>query len=314
MNEAMRIEGLTKAFAPGRGLFEASFQVQRGEVFGFLGPNGAGKTTLIRVLLAYLKPQAGRASILGLDCQGEALAIRERIGYVPAEFRLDEHGSAGSLLKHLARFRKAGSYARAEALAERLELPLGGKIRTFSKGMKQKVALIQALMHEPELLILDEPTEGLDPLMRRSFHEALREAAAQGRTVFFSSHQLDEVDRMCDRAAVIGQGRILAVESIGALRDRQTRQLQLHFSEATDASRLALPKAHLVQQSDPFHASFHLQGQAEGLAAALGALPLRDFVLQQAPLEEAFLSFYRQDAGLAATAEAPSQPAEGPTR
>lgn len=290
---AILVDGLSKPYGPQRGLFGASFAVQAGEVFGFLGPNGAGKTTLIRILLAYLKPQSGGASILGLDCQREALAIRERIGYVPAEFRLDEHGSAASLLKHLASFRAPGTFRRAEALAERLELPLGGLIRTFSKGMKQKVALIQALMHEPEVLILDEPTEGLDPLMRRSFHEALREAASQGRTVFFSSHQLDEVDRLCDRAAVVGQGRILAVEGIAELRARQTRALRLRFSEALDASALALPQASFVAQSGPTQALFHLQGEAQGLAPALAALPLVDFVLEQAPLEEAFLSFYQ---------------------
>ena len=293
MTAAIAIEGVTKAFAPGRGLFDVGFEVAEGEIFGFLGPNGAGKTTLIRVLLAYLRPTSGRAQVLGHDCWGDPVAVRRRIGYVPAEFRLDDDGSAASLLRHLARFRAPGAYQRAMALAERLELPLEGRIRTFSKGMKQKGALIQALMHEPDLLILDEPTEGLDPLMRRTFHDALREAARAGRTVFFSSHQLDEVDRLCDRAAVIGKGRILAVETVAGLRARQTRVLRVEFSQPVDAAALALPEATLWRQETPSRALFNVTGAAGPLAAALAALPVADFVLEAAPLEEAFLEFYK---------------------
>jgi ABC-2 type transport system ATP-binding protein len=290
---AIAIEGVTKAFAPGRGVFDVGFAVAPGEIFGFLGPNGAGKTTLIRVLLAYLRPTAGTASILGFDCWRDAVAIRRRIGYVPAEFKLDEEGSAASLLAHLAGFRPPGALDRAHALAERLELPLEGRIRTFSKGMKQKVALIQALMHDPDLLILDEPTEGLDPLMRRTFHDALRDAAAAGRTVFFSSHQLDEVDRLCDRAAVIGKGRILAVEPITGLRARQRRVLRVVFAGPVDAGAIALPGAALERQDAPDRATFRVEGTAGGLPAALAALPVLDFALEPAPLEDAFLEFYR---------------------
>ena len=293
MSAAIEIQGITKAFAPERGLFDVSFAVRPGEIFGFLGPNGAGKTTLIRVLLAYLRPTSGQASVLGLDCWREPVAIRRRIGYVPAEFKLDEEGSAASLLAYLARYRAPGALEHARRLAERLELPLEGRIKTFSKGMKQKVALIQALMHGPELLILDEPTEGLDPLMRRHFHDALREVAASGRTVFFSSHQLDEVDRLCDRAAVIGKGRILAVEPLSSLRGRQRRVLRLTFTGPVDAATLALPGAAFERQEAPDRATFRLEGTADALPAALAGLPLADFALEPAPLEDAFLGFYQ---------------------
>ncbi len=296
MPPAIAIAHVTKAFAPERGLFDVGFDVQPGEIFGFLGPNGAGKTTLIRVLLAYLRPTAGQASILGLDCWRDAVAIRRRIGYVPAEFKLDEEGSAAALLGDLARYRESGAMDRARVLAERLELPIdgrAGRIKTFSKGMKQKVALIQALMHAPEVLILDEPTEGLDPLMRRHFHETLREVAAAGRTVFFSSHQLDEVDRLCDRAAVIGRGRILAVEPIADLRARQRRVLRLTFRGPFDAAAIALPGAAFERQDAPDRATFRLAGAAAGLPAALTGLPVADFALEAAPLEDAFLEFYR---------------------
>lgn len=292
MTEAIALSGVTKAFAPGRGLFDVGFTVAPGEIFGFLGPNGAGKTTLIRVLLAYLRPTAGEARILGLDCRQDAVAVRRRIGYVPAEFRLDEEGSAASLLRDLAAYRPAGAYARAQQLAERLELPLEGKIKTLSKGMKQKVALIQALMHGPELLILDEPTEGLDPLMRRHIHDLLRDAAGEGRTVFFSSHQLDEVDRLCDQAAIIGAGRILAVEPVSVLRARRKRVLRVSFAAAVDAAALALPGAAFDRQEAPTRATWQVAGEAGALLAALAALGVTDFALEPAPLEDAFMEFY----------------------
>jgi ABC-2 type transport system ATP-binding protein len=197
------------------------------------------------------------------------------------------------LLRDLARYRPAGAFARAQQLAERLELPLEGRIKTFSKGMKQKVALIQALMHGPELLILDEPTEGLDPLMRRHVHDLLRDAVAEGRTVFFSSHQLDEVDRLCDRAAVIGAGRILAVETVSALRARRQRVLRVDFAARVDAAALVLPGATFMGQDGPTRATWQVAGAAAALPAALAGLPVADFALEPAPLEDAFLAFYR---------------------
>jgi ABC-2 type transport system ATP-binding protein len=286
---AIALEGVTKAFGPDRGVFDVGFTVEPGEIFGFLGPNGAGKTTLIRILLDYLRPQAGRAAILGHDCQREPAAVRRAIGYVPAEFRLDEQGTARGLLRYLAGFRPPGALKRAETLAERLELPLDRKIKVFSKGMKQKVALIQAFMHDPALLILDEPTEGLDPLMQHALHELLREAARAGRTVFFSSHALAEVDQLCDRVAVIGKGKLLALETVQALRARRMRILRLRFTEAIAPP--ALPDATLVQH-DATGATYHVGGAAPALLPALSALPLADFTLEAAPLEDAFLEFY----------------------
>jgi ABC-2 type transport system ATP-binding protein len=286
---AIALEGLTKRFGPDKGVFDVGFTVQAGEIFGFLGPNGAGKTTLIRLLLAYLHPDAGRASVLGLDCQQEPVAIRRRLGYVPAELKLDEDGSALALLKYLAGYRPAGALARARELAARLDLPLDAKIKTMSKGMKQKVALIQAMMHDPELLILDEPTEGLDPLMQHALHELLREAAARGRTVFFSSHQLGEVDALCDSVAIIGRGKLLANETVTALRARRRRILRLVLTEPVVPS---IAGATLVRQ-DGLHLTMHYTGEAAPLLGALAGLPLADFTLEPAPLEETFLEYYR---------------------
>ena len=288
---AIALEGLTKRFGPKTGVFDVGFEVQPGEVFGFLGPNGAGKTTLIRLLLAYLRPDAGRATVFGLDCQRDAVAVRKRLGYLPAEFTLEAEGSARSLLRYLAGYRAKGTFERALALAERLELPLGGRIRTYSRGMKQKVALIQAFMHEPDLLVLDEPSEGLDPLMQHELHGLIREAAAAGRTVFFSSHQLADVEALCDRVAIIGGGKLLALETIAALRARRRRTLRLVFREPVAVERLAFAGAALASH-DEHGALLHVQGAAADMAGWLAELPLADFTLEPAPLEESFLEFY----------------------
>ncbi|MDB5097196.1 MAG: transporter related protein [Cyanobacteria bacterium RYN_339] len=289
MPAAIALQGLTKRFGPDRGVFDVGFEVQEGAIFGFLGPNGAGKTTLIRLMLAYLRPDAGRATVLGLDAQRDPVAIRRRLGYVPAELKLDEEGTALALLKYLAGYRPPGALARAKELAERLELRLDGRIKTYSKGMKQKVALIQAMMHDPELLILDEPTEGLDPLMQHALHELLREAAGRGRTVFFSSHQLAEVDVLCDAVAIIGRGKLLAHEDVATLRSRRRRILRIVLTEPVTP---AIPGGTLVRQ-DGLVATFHYTGEAAGLLQALAGLPLADFTLEPAPLEETFLEYYK---------------------
>ncbi|MGE5707877.1 MAG: ABC transporter ATP-binding protein, partial [Bacteroidota bacterium] len=211
---AISTVGLTKAFSPTQGVFDLSLEVEEGQIFGFLGPNGSGKTTTIRLLLDYLRPDRGTASIFGLDCRLHSLPIRERIGYLPAEYRLYEGMTGWGLIEHFAGFRPPGTLERAHRLAERLSVRLDGKIKTFSKGMKQKLALIQALMHDPDLLLLDEPTDGFDPLIQDEFHRILSEARARGKTVFLSSHVLSEVEQLCDQVGIIRNGRLLAVETI----------------------------------------------------------------------------------------------------
>jgi ABC-2 type transport system ATP-binding protein len=291
MPSAIVLENLTKRFGPTSGVFDVSFDVAVGEVFGFLGPNGAGKTTVIRLMLDYLRPDSGSTQVLGLDARRSAVAIRHRLGYVPAEFTLEPEGSALDLLKYLASYRPAGALERAKQLAQRLELPLDGRLKTYSRGMKQKVALIQAFMHQPELLVLDEPTEGLDPLMQYQVHALVREAAAAGRTVFFSSHQLAEVDALCDRVAIIGRGKLLALETVLGLRERRRRVLRVVLREAVAPERLVLPSATLESQ-DGLVVTFHQAGPAAALIPALAALPVADFTLEPAPLEESFLEYY----------------------
>ncbi|MBO9540865.1 ABC transporter ATP-binding protein [bacterium] len=291
MTDAIALEGLTKRFGETTGVFGLDLRVAPGQIFGFLGPNGAGKTTTIRLLLSYLKPDAGTARVFGLDAQRDAVALRQRIGYLPAEFNLYEHMTGQALLTYLARYRPAGSLDRAHALAQRLNIKLDGRIRHYSKGMKQKVALIQAMMHDPDLLILDEPSDGFDPLIQQEFHHLLTEARARGKTVFLSSHILSEVEQLCDQVAIIRGGKLLAVEGIEHLQARKIRLLNLKFDAPLNARDLSLPNATFRSQQGQ-QASFAYAGEAKELLTALSALPVADFTLEPARLEEIFLGYY----------------------
>ncbi len=291
MTLAIETRGLTKRFTETTGVFDATLQVEAGLIFGFLGPNGAGKTTTIRMLLDYLRPDHGEALIFGMDCRRQARELRHRLGYLPAEFNLYEEMTGEDLLKYLAGYRPEGSLKRAHELAERLNIKLKGKIRQYSKGMKQKVALIQALMHDPDLMILDEPSDGFDPLIQQEFHQILLEARGRGKTIFLSSHILSEVEQICDRVAIIRQGKLLAVERIEDLQARKVRILNLTLDHALDAATLRIPQATLRSQQG-LQASFTYAGSARALLSSLAEVPLADFTLEPARLEEIFLSYY----------------------
>lgn len=288
---ALSLAALTKDFGGGRGVFGLSLALPEGQVLGFLGPNGAGKTTTIRLMLDYLRPDAGSAGALGLDCHRDAVALRRRIGYLPAEYRLYEDMTGEALLRYLASFRPAGSLERAHMLAERLGIALEGRVKLFSKGMKQKVALIQALMHDPELLILDEPTDGLDPLIQQEVRQILLDCRARGRSVFFSSHVLSEVEHLCDRVAIIREGRLLAIDDVESLRRKRVRLLTLTFDRDLDARTLDVPRAVLRAQHGR-QATFAYAGAARELLTVLASLPIADFTLEAPRLDEAFLEYY----------------------
>ena len=238
---AIATEGLTKHYQAGgrgadarviRALDDVTLEVREGEIFGFLGPNGAGKSTLIRLLLGYLHATAGRATVLGLDAARESVAIRGRVGYLPGGIALYDGLTGERHLDYLAELAGRPSVRRAE-LCDRLELDartLRRPIRDYSRGMRQKIGIVQALQHDPELAILDEPSEGLDPLMQRAFYDVLDGLKAAGRTVFFSSHVLSEVERVCDRVAVVRSGRLVAVEDVGTLLARRRRRVELRLT------------------------------------------------------------------------------------
>jgi ABC-2 type transport system ATP-binding protein len=283
---------------PVRAVRDISFQVERGEIFGFLGPNGAGKTTTIRCLLDVLRPSAGRITIFGLDARRDALAIHSRVGYLPGDVRLPGDLTAKQFLNRYSRL--AGSEPiLLGRLLERFEIPLNRKLRAFSKGMRQMLLIIQAFMCDPELAILDEPTSGLDPLGQRSFNEFLLGEARRGLTVFTSSHMLGEVERTCHRVAVIREGELVAVEAIERLRERAGQVVLVEFADDVPIAELrSVPGVQAVdrQKNGSYHVK--LAGSIDPVIKALARHTIHRLAVEEAPLEEVFLKFYaRGDKG-----------------
>lgn len=214
------IANLTRDYGHGKGIFQVSFQVEEGEVFGFLGPNGAGKTTTIRHLMGFLRPQSGECKINHMDCWQDRESIQETLGYIPGEISFFDDMTGTEFLKFAAKYRGLDNDNRQKELLERFELDPRGKIRKMSKGMKQKIGIVSAFMHDPRILILDEPTSGLDPLMQNRFIELIAEEKKRGKTILLSSHMFEEVERTCDRVGIIREGRLAAVDSVDTLRRR----------------------------------------------------------------------------------------------
>jgi ABC-2 type transport system ATP-binding protein len=283
---------LTRAYGQQRGIVELNLEVRAGEVFGYLGPNGAGKTTTIRLLLDLIRPTRGSVALFGLDGHRDSLPIRRRVGYLPGDMRLYESLSGRELVTYFGRLRGRIPEARAADLAKRLECDLTRVIRTLSSGNRQKIGLVQALMSDPDLLILDEPTNGLDPLVQQAFYQLLGEVRAAGRTVFLSSHVLPEVERVCDRVGFIRDGRLVAVESIAALRSRAIRHLQVEF--CADVSPRAFDG--LVGLSDLSVAGRTMRcavlGPMDPVLKAVNRFEVRTLTSTEPSLEETFLAFY----------------------
>ncbi|MEU8659758.1 ABC transporter ATP-binding protein [Actinoplanes philippinensis] len=238
-DDAIVLENLTKTYGRRRGLAGLDLRVHAGEVLGFLGPNGAGKSTTIRLLLDLIRPTTGTARVLGLDPRADAVALHRRVGYLPGDFTVDGRQTVRSCLRFLAGLRGGIPAARIDALAERLDLDQDARVKSLSKGNRQKVGLVQAFMHEPELLILDEPTSGLDPLVQQTFLDMVTEAARRGATVFMSSHVLAEVQAVADRVAIIRDGRLVALDTVTALRSAAVRTVELTFAAPVTAAEFA---------------------------------------------------------------------------
>jgi ABC-2 type transport system ATP-binding protein len=292
---AILTEKLTKQYGRRRGLAGLDLSVTTGEVFGFLGPNGAGKTTTIRLLLDLIRPSGGTMSVLGLDPGRDGVALRRRIGYLPGEFTVDGRQSARELLTYLGNLRGGVAAGRIRGLADRLELDLSARIRSLSRGNRQKVGLIQAFMHEPELLIFDEPTSGLDPLQQQEFVAMVRQARAAGQTVFMSSHVMSEVQQTADRVGIIREGRLVAVEQVEALREQAMRTVEVHFAEpVAPTSFMGLRGVSDVAVTD---GTLHcrLVGRADGLVKALAQHPVISLLVEEPDLEEIFVTYYREE-------------------
>jgi ABC-2 type transport system ATP-binding protein len=297
VTEVIETDRLTKRYGTSRGIDEVTLAVHEGEVFGFLGPNGAGKTTTIRTLLDLLHPTSGSARILGLDSRAGSREIRARTGNLPGDFSYDERLSGGEIVGFFAAVRGVPGLGRARELAERFEADLDRPLAELSKGNRQKIGLIQALFHDPELLILDEPTSGLDPLMREEFLAVIGEHAERGGTVFLSSHELDEVERSCHRVGMVRDGRLIAVEQVDDMRDRAFRHVHVRFAAPVAAGEFAaLPGVEDLTADGP-ELRFRVRGSVDAVVKAAARHEVLDLELTRPTLEELFLTHYGRHNG-----------------
>lgn len=293
MTVAIHTEGLTKFYGKERGIVDLDLDVYEGEVFGYLGPNGAGKTTTIRLLLDLLRPTRGTSRVLGKHPYFDGVGVRSDIGYLPGELALYGNLSGEQLLTYISHLRKMDGLGDAPRLAEQLELDLSRPVGDLSSGNKQKVGLVQAFMDRPKVLILDEPTGGLDPLMQQEFYRLVHEAKGEGRTVFLSSHVLSEVERIADRVGIIRQGKMVVVEQLETLKERAPRRLELHFAAPVSGSDFeALDNVEDVAV-DGSVMSCRVVGSLDELIKVAARFEVTNVVSHEADLEELFLQYYR---------------------
>ena len=284
---------LTKRYGKTRGIEDVTFQVAQGEIFGFIGPNGAGKSTTIRTLLNFLYPTSGSAKIMGKDVVKEAKDIRQYIGYLPSEIHYYDDLKVIDLFHYSAGFYKEDAMAYALELAQRLQLDTSRKIEDLSFGNKKKVGIVQALMHEPKLLILDEPTSGLDPLIQSVFFELLKEQQQKGTTIFFSSHYLSEVQKLCNRVAIIKEGRIIKIEDIEDMRSKQLKKVHLHFHDKKGEGIHV--EGVLQEQHTDSSYEFIYNGHTRQLLEQLRGIPFDDVTIVEPSLEEVFMHYYEEE-------------------
>ena len=291
---AIETEGLSKRYGRHRGIEDVTFSVEAGEVFGFLGPNGAGKTTTIRTLLDLIHPSSGRARIFGLDSRRDSVAIRARLGNLPGDFGFGREATGRRAVELLARLRGVAETARAGELATRFRADLDRPLGQLSRGNRQKVGLILATFHRPELLILDEPTSGLDPLMQEEFLDLVAEERDRGCAVFLSSHELDEVQRVCDRVGIVRSGRLIAVERIADLLGKARRRFTVALAEPEGLERLrSLPGVADVELSGN-RATFTAGGDLDAVVRELAGHHVVDLEATHPSLEEVFLGYYEE--------------------
>ena len=294
---AIETDGLTKFYGEARGIEDVTIAVEPGEVFGFLGPNGAGKTTTIRTLLDLLHPTRGSARIFGLDSHRDSVAIRARLGNLPGDFGFGRAPSGREALSLLARLRGADDLSRAENLARRFRADLDRPLGQLSRGNRQKVGLILTLFHRPELLIFDEPTGGLDPLMQEEFLALVREERDRGCAVFLSSHELDEVERVCDRVGIIRDGRVIAVERVDDMLHETRRRVSVEFAEPVDPAELRAVPGVTDLVAEDGRVSFRVGGDLDPVVKAIARHAVADLDFSHPTLEEVFLTYYKEKEG-----------------
>lgn len=288
----IEIHNLTKYYKKNKGIENVSFEVKEGEIFGFIGPNGAGKSTAIRTLLNLIYPTSGSAKIFGKDIVKDTKEIRKQIGYLPSEVHYYDDMRAKDLLNYSASFYNYDYKKRMIELAERLNLDLNKKIEDLSFGNRKKVGIIQALLHEPKLLILDEPTSGLDPLMQNTFFDLLREEREKGATIFFSSHYLGEVQKMCDRVAIIKDGELIKVESIEELTKKQFKNVSIILENEQNVDLNI--KGIITHEQNGRTLKLLYNGHSKDLIASLHELSFQDVLIEEPSLEEVFMHYYEK--------------------
>ena len=294
MSRAIQTEGLTKYYGDTAGIVDLDLAVDTGEVFGFIGPNGAGKTTTIRLLLNFLRPSRGSGSIFGMDIARDSLAIRSRVGYLPGDLALYPSMTGREFLLYFSRLRGIDTAAATVRLAERFDLDLDRRIKEYSKGNRQKVGVVNAFMHEPEMLILDEPTGGLDPLMQQEFAELLAEVREEGRTVFLSSHYLPEVERVADRVGIVRRGHLIAVDTLDGFRAKIQSNLSIEFGSPVDPATFAGLGGVTVVDTAKAGTVIRLSvaGSQQAVLKAAAAMDVRTITSAEADLDDVFLSYY----------------------
>jgi ABC-2 type transport system ATP-binding protein len=295
MAEIIKTEKLTKHYGSHRGIIEVDLEVGQGEVFGFLGPNGAGKTTTIRVLLDLIRPTSGKAYVFGIESSADPVAIHRRIGYLPGEFALYDRLTGRQTLEYFGNLRGGVDKAYQASLIERFDLDPSRRYREYSKGNKQKVGLVAALQHRPELLMLDEPTAGLDPLVQQTFFSLLREQVKDGATVFLSSNILSEVERSCDRVAIIREGRLVRVDRVDALRDLAHHHVELRFDGKPPEAEFRKLKGVSDVAVEDHILRMRVLGSITPIVQAAARLGVVDFLSREPSLEETFLAQYGRE-------------------
>ncbi len=283
---------LSKSYGCHEALRKVNLEVHKGEIFGYLGPNGSGKSTTIRTLLDFIRPSSGSASIFGLDSRVDSRAIRARVGYLPEDMVLYEKLTGGQILAYSAALRGGVDSIYIEQLRERLDAELSRPVKTLSRGNRQKIALIQAFMHQPDLIIMDEPTSGLDPLIQQEFYAMVEEVKADGRTVFISSHFLPEIERLCDRVGIIRSGQLITVEDVAVIKERTLHRIEFHFATPVSIVDFKnLPGTRDIEL-EKYVLKCTVEGSPDAVVKAASRFEITKIVTHEPHLEEVFLSYY----------------------
>ena len=289
----IKLANLTKFYGKSRGVIDLNFQVEKGEIFGFIGPNGAGKSTTIRTLLGLIHPSSGKAEIKGMNCTTEGKKIKKTIGYIPSEVNYYDDMHVKELFDYSARFYGVKNIKHAWDLSERLGLDITKKINALSFGNRKKVAIVQSLLHNPEILIYDEPTGGLDPLIQNVFFEIIKEEQKKGTTILFSSHVLSEVQKMCDRVAIIREGKLLKVESVSNLRKNNYRQVEIEYTSSEHAAHLDFEGITNASVSGSV-IRFLYSGEVKRLISKINNQPIENILVEEPALEDIFMHYYME--------------------